>query len=231
MILTLSATNYQLYKVEKGDTLRSIARKLYGDEKKWQDIAELNEIKNPDSIKAGQEIKVPDEPFITSKKTQPKKEVQKDQVSQETEETHEYIKLLIHFFTEADAKTYAGLAVILYLISCIIHALFLKGGCWFSLVEADILQCVKLSLLLSFILIVVFSSVGFGCYKYQQHATIFIIVGTVAAYAFSILLTKKILDCKWRSVVTVHVMTFIVSYSSMALISMALITALGYKMS
>ena len=49
------------YTVKKGDTLWSIARKYYGDGKKWRKIFEANlkVIKNPNQIKAGMVLVVP----------------------------------------------------------------------------------------------------------------------------------------------------------------------------
>lgn len=50
------------YTVKKGDTLRSIAEKFYGDPADWQRIAKLNGIKDPDALKAGRTLKLPPAP-------------------------------------------------------------------------------------------------------------------------------------------------------------------------
>jgi len=47
------------YTVEKGDHLWGIAVRAYGDGYKWPEIAEANEIANPDQIEIGQELKLP----------------------------------------------------------------------------------------------------------------------------------------------------------------------------
>jgi hypothetical protein len=42
-----------VYEVQKGDTLQSIAKGVYGDENRWRGIAAVNAIKNPDVIQPG----------------------------------------------------------------------------------------------------------------------------------------------------------------------------------
>jgi LysM repeat protein len=51
------------YMIERGDTLAKIATKLYGDSEKWRMIAQANPGLNPDRLKVGQEIKLPDLPI------------------------------------------------------------------------------------------------------------------------------------------------------------------------
>jgi nucleoid-associated protein YgaU len=46
------------YTVQKGDTLYSIARKMYGDPKRWKDIQSANGLPN-ENIKIGQVLKLP----------------------------------------------------------------------------------------------------------------------------------------------------------------------------
>jgi len=50
------------YVVKKGDSLSKIAKEMYGDVKLWKKIFEANKatIKNPDLIKVGQELIIPD---------------------------------------------------------------------------------------------------------------------------------------------------------------------------
>ena len=52
----LAATTLREYTVVKGDTLSAIGQR-FGV--KWRDIAELNDIKNPDLIFPGQVFKIP----------------------------------------------------------------------------------------------------------------------------------------------------------------------------
>ena len=55
--LTASKT----YKVQSGDCLMGIARKLLGDPQRWREIANLNGIGPPYTIHPGDELKVPEE--------------------------------------------------------------------------------------------------------------------------------------------------------------------------
>lgn len=55
--LSRNVTRY--YEVEKGDTLYTISREIYGDISKVQQICELNQIENPDNISYGQKIILP----------------------------------------------------------------------------------------------------------------------------------------------------------------------------
>lgn len=44
------------YIIKSGDTLSSIAKKIFGDSSKWKTIAAKNNIKNPNKIKVGQKL-------------------------------------------------------------------------------------------------------------------------------------------------------------------------------
>lgn len=53
----ITATSYT---VKKGDTLSAIARKFYGNANQYPKLATYNNIKNPNLIRTGQIIKIPD---------------------------------------------------------------------------------------------------------------------------------------------------------------------------
>ena len=52
-------TGMKFYTVENGDTLRSIAQKVFGDPEKYRGIMELNTLTNP-RVYAGQTIRIPE---------------------------------------------------------------------------------------------------------------------------------------------------------------------------
>jgi len=47
------------YEVRRGDTLWSIAKRVYGDGKRWRDIASANGISNPRRLRVGQSLVIP----------------------------------------------------------------------------------------------------------------------------------------------------------------------------
>ena len=56
-----TTSEFQTYKIKKGDTLWSIARKFYGSGNDWRKIynANTDSISNPGKIKTGMEIRIP----------------------------------------------------------------------------------------------------------------------------------------------------------------------------
>ncbi|MBN1299924.1 MAG: LysM peptidoglycan-binding domain-containing protein [Melioribacteraceae bacterium] len=61
MVSSQESKDYDIYVVKEGETLQSIAEKLYGDKSKWFDIFLANEanIDWYDTIYVGQELKLP----------------------------------------------------------------------------------------------------------------------------------------------------------------------------
>ena len=62
------------YSVKKGDTLHSIARKSFGEQKRWKDLLRLNasKISNKDILRVGQTLKLPCEGQPLSATAEPK---------------------------------------------------------------------------------------------------------------------------------------------------------------
>ncbi|MEO0587716.1 MAG: LysM peptidoglycan-binding domain-containing protein [Planctomycetota bacterium] len=56
---TLAPPAPTTYAVQRGDTLSSIAVRLFGDESKWVDIAQANPTIDPIRLRIGQELKLP----------------------------------------------------------------------------------------------------------------------------------------------------------------------------
>jgi nucleoid-associated protein YgaU len=61
MLDVINAEPYGLYTVKSGDTLSKLAKDIYGDMKLYPKIFEANkdQLKNPDTIKVGQVLKLP----------------------------------------------------------------------------------------------------------------------------------------------------------------------------
>jgi nucleoid-associated protein YgaU len=49
----------RMYIVQSGDNLSKISRHFYGDANQYMKIAKANNLDNPDTIKAGQQLKIP----------------------------------------------------------------------------------------------------------------------------------------------------------------------------
>ncbi len=49
----------EIYTVKPGETLRDIAVKIYGDANAWVKIVQANNLKNPNSIHAGNVLRIP----------------------------------------------------------------------------------------------------------------------------------------------------------------------------
>ncbi len=49
-----------VYTIKQGDTLSAIARDYLGDINRWPELAQLNSIPNPDVLRIGQLIQLPD---------------------------------------------------------------------------------------------------------------------------------------------------------------------------
>jgi nucleoid-associated protein YgaU len=52
------------YEVKAGDTLSKISRRLLGDSRKYKDLAEYNDISNPNLILKGSKLEIPLKPNI-----------------------------------------------------------------------------------------------------------------------------------------------------------------------
>ncbi|HMS32567.1 MAG TPA: LysM peptidoglycan-binding domain-containing protein [Ignavibacteria bacterium] len=55
----IASAGVKTYVVKSGDTLSKIAKEFYGDANKYMEIANANNISNPDKIDVGQELKIP----------------------------------------------------------------------------------------------------------------------------------------------------------------------------
>ena len=47
------------YIVKKGDTLRKLANRYYGEPNEWRRIAKANKIKDPTKLKVGRKLRTP----------------------------------------------------------------------------------------------------------------------------------------------------------------------------
>jgi nucleoid-associated protein YgaU len=66
MLDVANAEPYGVWKVKSGETLSAISKTIYGKLEHYKQIFELNKdvLKDPDHVKAGQELKLPDKAKI-----------------------------------------------------------------------------------------------------------------------------------------------------------------------
>lgn len=105
------------------------------------------------------------------------------------------------------------------------YALNLRISCWFSNVEATYGRCLRLAIYLNILgilclvvgILLLIAGVAFGI-KYQVEpwsfaAAIAALPLTLVIWFFlSMLVIKKTLDCQWRNVVTLLIMSWFVSW-------------------
>ncbi len=204
------------YVVRSGDTLASIARSALGDETQWSRIAQLNGMSPPYAVRTGQRLKVPD--------LQPQ-----DRPARVEDVPPALTAGSLHLPEPAWAWVAAAAAGLL-----VFGAICLRGGCWFSLVETTFGKCLLLSLLEALLLAACLAGVAATVYRSLSNGPpspwTIAIVGGVLALGWligSILLTKRMLQCKWRSVVTVLVMAGLVQNMVLAAIGAVLLPVAG----
>jgi nucleoid-associated protein YgaU len=62
--LAAKTAKWRWYTIRKHDSLRTIAKRMLNDERRWREIAELNGLKDPNKICLGLRIKVPEAPAL-----------------------------------------------------------------------------------------------------------------------------------------------------------------------
>jgi hypothetical protein len=212
--LSLEASEYT---VRPNDTLSQIAKSQFGSSSRWKEIAKLNNLKPPYKLSIGQRLILPDvsstpgvgesveveliprAPASGSEFTQTELQVNKPGASFELP-----ARLWICVFV----------ALVLFWVFSVIC---LRAGCWFSLVEASFMRCALLSLVSAGLLLLflgVLASVGYLVVNQHMSPSVFPVAGVVLFVVYLVvsnILTKRILACKWRSVLTVSVMTGVVA--------------------
>lgn len=111
----------------------------------------------------------------------------------------------------------AALVTVIAIVWWIFFAVSLKGACWFSLVEVSMFRCGTLAFLITALSLICF---GTAAYFQGSSASIWspslsgglTLLSTALVYlAAAIVFTKLMLKCKWRSVITVWIMSTFVA--------------------
>ncbi len=231
LVFTASARTYT---VKSGDTLQRIAQRELGSANRWQEIARANNLPAPHTIRLGQHLNLPDSqggmiplapptptnaPAPPSPVIPPGNAVPLDPFNTTSVPLSEDLPPL-DFPTSLWWSIPVG-----FLVGLLFYALNLRISCWFSLVETTYFRCFKLSLyllllgvacLLTILLIwLAIAAVGFAA-KFEPWSMSAILATSPFAFGawflLSIIVIKRTLDCKWRSVVTILTMSSFVTW-------------------
>jgi len=206
------------YEVRSGDTLRQIARRELGDVARWREIAQLNGMKD-DALREGQILLLPVSPSRPSAADMPPVFA----VSP-PEAPLSYRPPAVESAREAPLLSATGgggsilwpAAAVLAAL-CAFLAVSLRIACWFALVETSLGRCALLAVVLSFLTAAVLvagvaadSETFRGWPLAGQPLLRF---GGICAMGFLLgaALTRWLLGCRWRSVVTVYLMSLVVA--------------------
>jgi len=206
--LSLEASEYI---VRPNDTLSQIAKSQLGSSRRWKEIAKLNSLKPPYKLSIGQRLILPD----VSSTTGGPGSVEIELIPREPPQIQ-----LQAGAPGADIELPAQLWICVLVALVVLWAfsvLCLRIGCWFSLVETSFMRCAFLSLVSSATLVLflgVLASLGWLVLNQHMIPIVLPVAAAIlflAYLAISIVLTKRILACKWRSVLTVGVMAGVVA--------------------
>jgi hypothetical protein len=126
----------------------------------------------------------------------------------------------------------AALVTIAAVLWWVFFSVSLKGACWFSLVEASLLRCAVLAIFITALSLVCF---GTAAYYHGSGANIWSpdlpgglsLLATASIYLLTaIAFTKLILKCKWRSVITVWIMSTFVATAIVSCTCIGILAAL-----
>jgi LysM repeat protein len=182
------------YVVKSGDNLSKIAKEQLGDESRWPEIANGNNLKHPYRIKVGQKLELPSAPHQRTGGVQALPGLPEELVP--------------------DLKSLIVSILVTLVVLWILGSVCLRMGCWFALVNASFPRCLLLSLGIAILMIICLMLTVLVCAMaihggWSRSTPISIAVALwMADIAATILLAKHFLRCKWRSVITVFVMTF-----------------------
>jgi LysM repeat protein len=230
------------YIIKPGDSLQRIAQRELGSASRWQELARLNQLPPPYSIRIGQTIQLPDNQGVTHATPSANKppaptapnpplfvtnlppQVPRGNALP-TNATQPVVTSIPTLESdEPSAKSFPWSLSLALLLGTFFYALNLRIACWFSNVEATYGRCLKLAIYLDLLgalcLVVAILLFAAGIILGISHqiepwsiaATIAVLpLALVTWFFLSMVVIKKTLDCKWRNVVTLLIMSWFVS--------------------
>ncbi len=214
MVAAASSLEAWEYVVAPGDTMSQIAKTQLGSARRWKEIAELNNIRPPYSLRPGDKLTMPG-----------------DGAASEPDDMSDGMVWPVDPQTAVQTWPQAGLSwgsfglsepiwvwgIVGLLVFWTITAICLHAGCWFSLVEAPFMRCAFLAmlqagLLMLFLLVMCFiDSMTTDQHKSGIVWYAMMVLVELVHISLLVIVTKRVLDCKWRSVLTVFVMAHFVT--------------------
>ena len=217
LVAGVSVSEAWEYTVRPGDTLSKIAQSQLGSTRRWKEIAELNNIRPPYAIRPGQALTMPESGLGIG----PDGGVELQLLPRDPGTGIDFPPTGEQAGPQSGKFELPGSFWIWIVLGLLVlwatTALFLRRGCWFSLVEATFMRCVFLALAQAGLLMLFVVVLGFmgSMVENQEMAPI---VWHVAMWflvlidlVISAVVTKRVLGCKWRSVITVGVMAHFVA--------------------
>ncbi len=126
----------------------------------------------------------------------------------------------------------AALITVIAVIWWIFFSMSLKGACWFSLVDASLFRCGVLSIaitglgLICFGTAAYFQGTGANMWAPSLPGGLSLLAASLLYLAIAITLTKLLLKCKWRSVITVWIMSTFVAAAIVSCTYIGIVAAL-----
>jgi LysM repeat protein len=229
------------YAVKAGDTLERIAQRELGQAKRWSEIAQANRLTPPYALKIGQRLELPDnlafqhptiltplpppQPRATNTPAPafppvpPGNTISTNPFSTVTQPVKNDVS------SSEDFQSLLWKIPLAILIALLFEALNLRISCWFSLVETTYFRCLKLALYLlllgivsffaGLLLLLIGGAIGIAAKTEPWSiAAVFLTIpiALVTWFILSLLVIKRTLDCKWRSVVTLLIMSWFVTW-------------------
>ena len=192
--------NGEEYVVKPGDTLSTIAEAELSTSRRWGEIARLNDLQAPYAITSGQRLRLPEDTPPSISVPAPAT-VQPDAPGAST-----LFPLGLWIWMPVGLVLVWGFTSI-----CV------RIACWFSLVETTIRRCAVLALAMAGCLVLCFC-IALGVVYLVGTQRLPVLAPAVSMpvlviwyLVMCVLFTKRILDCRWRSVLTVGVMASFVA--------------------
>jgi len=202
------------YTVRQGDSLSKIAKQQLGSARRWKEIAELNNLRDPYKLRLGQKLFLPDDGAALVPSGPPDAIVRPVDPQPVVQPPRQSGPSWMSLMPPGNIWVWAAVGLLVFWA---ITAACLRAGCWFALVETTFARCMFLALLQAgllfiflFVMGLVDSATGdqhkFGFAWYAMTILVQLVHITLA-----VILTGRVLNCKWRSVLTVFVMAHLVA--------------------